>query len=440
MSSLFEKADSNSNPTNFWSIPSQDSLKEIQKKSIFQGFLSIPQSASSLKKRKFIITKSKIFYMKKSAKTPKFMSEINWKKVEPFTEECLSDQRFGFRLGHKSIFQDFYTKNASELDLWLDNLSKISIMSDLEMDFAIIKEIGQGNFAEILLAEDLGDHKQFAIKKISKNKLLNGTLSIENEIEIMRKFPHPNIVSLYKIYESESTISLILEYFPEGDLFQRLLKKNRLEEHNAAKLMMNLLDALNFLHENHVIHRDLKLENILMKCSDNDYEIKLGDFGLACISGDEEVLRCGSPGYIAPEILNRQPYSSKVDIFGAGVILYVLLSGNFPFTGKDVGDVLLKNRKCMLSFSEKRWKKTSEYAVDLVKRLMDPNPATRLSSAEALRHPWFYQHTKKRSIETPMTNDIGQNSIEINIEVFKKHNSNQKKDKNKNTRIKLIKQ
>ncbi|OMJ73083.1 hypothetical protein SteCoe_28310 [Stentor coeruleus] len=349
--------------------------------------------------------------MKKSVKTPKFMSTINWKKVEPFTEECSSDKRFGFRLGHKSIFQDFYTKNSSELDLWLDNLSKVSIMSDLEMDFAIIKQIGQGNYAEILLAEDLGSHKQFAIKNLSKNKFqktVNGTLLVLNEIEIMRKFPHPNIINLYKVYESESIISLVLDYFPEGDLFQRLTKKNRLQEKNAAKLMMNLLEVLNFLHENHVIHRDLKLENVLMKTSDNDYEIKLCDFGLACISGDEQVLRCGSPGYIAPEILNRQSYSSKVDIFGAGVILYVLLSGRFPFHGKNTGDILLKNKQCILNFSEKCWRKISEYAIDFVKRLMDPDPYTRISAAEALRHPWFYHHNKKKDflIETPMTNDI----------------------------------
>lgn len=446
MSSIFESVDCHFNQTdNFWCLPNRDYLKEIEKKTIFQGYLSIPKSSFLLKKRLFLITKSKIFCMKKSAKTPKFMSIINWKKVEAFTEECSLDQRFGFRLGHKSIFQDFYTKSSSELDFWLDNLSKVSIMSDLEIDFAIIKEIGQGNYAEILLAEDLGSHKQFAIKKLSKDQFQKssyGLLSVTNEIEIMRKFPHPNIINLYKIYESDSTISLILEYFPEGDLFQRLLKRNRFQEKNAAKLMMNLLEVLNFLHENHVIHRDLKLENILMKCSDNDFEIKLCDFGLACISGDKQELRCGSPGYIAPEILNRQQYTSKVDIFGAGVILYVLLSGQFPFQGKDPGEILLKNKQCKLRFSEKCWKKTSEYAVDFVRRLLDPDPTTRLSAAEALRHPWFYQNITKKfySIETPMTNDIRQNSIEIEFGEYKNQESLEKRDKIQSIHKKTVRQ
>lgn len=417
MVSIFESIDLESNPSrSFWTVPVQTSLKKLSEKIILQGLLKIPASDTKLKERPFILTSSKLIYMKKSAKLAKLESKIQWKKVEPFTEECSSDQRFGFRLGHKAIYQDFYTSSSSELDHWLDNLSKVAIMPDLEEDYAIIKEIGKGNYAQVYLAQDLGTHEQFAIKSISKELLLRtprGVSSVIGEVDIMRKISHSGLVQLYKVYETESNVSLVLDYMPGGDFFQKLQKRDRFPEFLAAKFMVNMLETLRYLHENHIIHRDLKPENLLMTKIDSDIDFKICDFGLSCLSGDEQVLRCGSPGYVAPEILHRKPYTSKVDIFGAGVIMYIILCGNSPFHGKDTGDILLKNKQCKIIFEERHWKKISANGIDLVRRMLNPDPNQRLSADEALRHPWFSEYGKKRSsrLTTPVTIGIVQEVV-----------------------------
>ncbi|OMJ66211.1 hypothetical protein SteCoe_37032 [Stentor coeruleus] len=268
-------------------------------------------------------------------------------------------------------------------------------MSDLDEDYTIIKEINQGNSAIVFLAEGLEDHKQFAVKNITKAHILESPqniLSLISEIEVMRKISHPHLMTLHKVYESNSTISLVMDFLPAGDFFQRLQHKHRFPESLSAKLMTNLLDALFYLHSNHIIHRDLKPENILMISKDNDYDFKICDFGLSCINKDVQFLQCGSPGYIAPEILNRQSYTNKVDIFSAGVILYIMLSGYSPFIGKDIDDVLMKNKECKIRVNKKPWNKVSELGIDFVKRLMNPDPNCRLSAEEALRHLWIVKY------------------------------------------------
>lgn len=433
MSSIFEKIDADSNPNGkFWTIPNENYINEISNNLIFQGQLKVPLSAELLKRRSFILTKSNLYYMKKSGKIPKLVSKICWKKVEPFTEESGLDARFGFRLGYKKKFQDFYTDNTSELDDWLDHLSKVAIMSDIEEDYAIIKEIGKGNYAQVYLAQDLGTHEQYAVKNISKEILLHtprGVQSAISEIDIMRRIYHQNIVNLHKVYESETMVSLVMDYMPAGDLFHRLQKRDRFHELVASKFMINLLEGIQYLHDNMIIHRDLKPENLLMKKADNEFEFKICDFGLSCISGDEQILRCGSPGYVAPEVLYRQPYTSKVDIFGAGVILYIILCGYSPFNGKDIGEILIKNKECKVTFPNKYWKHVSEHGIDLVKRLMNPDPLLRISADEALKHPWFFEHGRKKycAMVTPLTNDIGLNSIDCGSSFLNRQSFDEKK-------------
>jgi calcium-dependent protein kinase len=283
----------------------------------------------------------------------------------------------------------------------------------LDEDYTIIKEIGEGNSAKVFLVEDLGSHKKFAVKNISKAYLHESPMritSLVSEIDIMREISHHHIISLHKVYESSSTISLVMDYLPAGDFFQRLQHKNRFPEAVAAHFMTNLLEALRYLHAKHITHRDLKPENILMTSKDNDFDFKICDLGLSCISKDEQILRCGSPGYIAPEILNRQPYSNKVDVFSSGAILYILLCGNSPFRGKDAYDVLRKNKECKIKVHKKPWNRVSDLGIDFVKRLMDPDPRCRLSADEALRHPWICKYENKGSfgtIITPTTMDVG---------------------------------
>lgn len=137
---------------------------------------------------------------------------------------------------------------------------------------------------------------------------------------------HNHTIKLYEVYESEKYIHLVFEYLDGGELFERIKSKGNYQEKDAINVMRNLLEALDYLHSKGIVHRDLKPENLILASKDNDYNLKIADFGLASFikKGELLKLRCGSPGYVAPELLEDKGYNSKADIFSAGVILYVM--------------------------------------------------------------------------------------------------------------------
>ena len=142
----------------------------------------------------------------------------------------------------------------------------------------------------------------------------------------MRKLDHDSIIKLFNIYESDRHIYLVLEFLSGGELFERIVKKGQYSENDACTLMTKLLSALAYMHSKGIMHRDIKPENLILKDTENDWDVKIADFGLATLKtvGEQMFRRCGTPGYVAPEILDDQKYDERVDIFSAGVILYVL--------------------------------------------------------------------------------------------------------------------
>lgn len=142
----------------------------------------------------------------------------------------------------------------------------------------------------------------------------------------MRKLNHENIIKLHEVHESDTSIYLVLELLRGGELFERIVKRGIYTERDAAILMKKLLSALDYMHCKGIMHRDIKPENLILKETDNNFEVKIADFGLATVvtQGDYLFKRCGTPGYVAPEILADEKYDQKVDIFSAGVILYIL--------------------------------------------------------------------------------------------------------------------
>lgn len=142
----------------------------------------------------------------------------------------------------------------------------------------------------------------------------------------MRKMNHENIIKLHEVHENDTNIYLVLELLRGGELFERIVKKGIYTEKDAAVLMKKLLSALDYMHSKGIMHRDIKPENLILKDPDNNHDVKIADFGLATVVSQGEYLfrRCGTPGYVAPEILADEKYDQKVDIFSAGVILYIL--------------------------------------------------------------------------------------------------------------------
>lgn len=399
--SSFEIFDSQTSETkSFWKLYQRiNQSSEI----VYSGVLLFPSLNKVLKPRKVDLSSNCLYRYTKDSKSIKSFSIICWKKLEPFSEVSKNHTRYGFRLGHSEIFQDFYTTNSKELDTWLAALAKLVILADVDEDFIILKEIGSGNYGRVYLVEDNSTHEQYALKTISKQVIQNSTQgiqSLKNEIEILRLLNHPRIIKLYRVYEDLEKISLIMTYAGQSDLFESLSKNKRFPERLVSSLIHNLLSVLLHIHSLSIIHRDLKPENILFTTFEPN--ITLCDFGLSCFISDESITRCGSPGFVAPEILLGQNYSDKVDTFAVGVITYMLLTGNSPFNGKNTKEILVKNKQCKLEFNDKIWNQFSRHALDFVRKLINPDPVSRLSAFEALNHRWIAG--RKESCEaTPET-------------------------------------
>ncbi|CAG9329411.1 unnamed protein product [Blepharisma stoltei] len=318
---------------------------------------------------------------------------LDWKIIEPFTEVNGDKERFGFSVGHRGCSRDFYVENEEKLNEWLDVLLPTCIMTDFSNDFSIVKEIGSGSFGVVYLALSNNDSKPYAVKAINKNNFstTSSLNSVADEIKIMRMLDHPNIVKLHYVYEDSSLIYLVTDYVEGGNLHSRMVKKKVFNERTVSHFAEKMLGVLDYMSSLDIVHRDLKLENILMVSEENDYDFKIIDFGLAAEVTEGLHLRCGSPGYIAPEILRKHYYDAKADLFSLGVILYILLSGKMPFNGKNINDVLIKNREGKISFQHPAWKNVSKYASTLVLRLTEPLPSIRPTAREALQDSWLHQ-------------------------------------------------
>lgn len=151
----------------------------------------------------------------------------------------------------------------------------------------------------------------------------NSQMTLYNEIEILRRCDHPNIIKLYEVFEGKTHIYMVQNYVKGGELYEAIMTRGRFSEKQAAKILHQILLALDYLHGKGIMHRDLKPENVILK--DEELNIVVIDFGLASFVSDDVIYKkCGTPGYIAPEILNDLRYDTKIDIFSAGVIFYIL--------------------------------------------------------------------------------------------------------------------
>ncbi|CAG9322751.1 unnamed protein product [Blepharisma stoltei] len=414
MNSIFFSSDRRSNPgKTFWTPFNGTHIPDLAQNLIFAGSLFVMNSSGQLKKRRFILTNSGLYYCSNAKSPPKKMCIISWKTLTIFTEENESRPRLGFSLSSGKISKDFYPVTSVKLQKWVRYLSTVAIATRLQDYYTIIQEAGKGSTATVFLALDRETQQKFAVKSVSKDNLLANKRALPaliNEIEIMRVLSHPRLVKLHKIYEDDECVHLILDYMENGDLFGRVTRRGCFPEETALQFIKNLLEVLEYVHSKNIIHRDLKPENILMMDKENDTEFKIADFGLATLSSKDLTLRCGSPGYAAPELLWKNPYGVKVDIFSIGVILYVILTGRAAFYGRNVQEVLLNNRDCNINFYEKHWKNISVEAMNMVVKLTEKDPNLRYSASEALAHPWFLKkEAKKRTLKRASSNFVDPN-------------------------------
>jgi 5'-AMP-activated protein kinase catalytic alpha subunit len=259
----------------------------------------------------------------------------------------------------------------------------------LMQKFEIGRLLGQGSFAKVYYGRNLKTSQSVAIKVIDKEKIFKCGLmdQVRREISVMKLVKHPNIVQLYEVMATKTKIYFVLEYVKGGELFNKV-QRGRLKENIARKYFQQLNSAVDFCHSRGVYHRDLKPENLLL---DENHNLKISDFGLSALAEckrQDGLLHttCGTPAYVAPELICKKGYDgAKADIWACGVILYVLLAGYLPFQDKNLMDMYKKIYKAELKWPS--W--FSSEARRLLRRILDPNPGTRISFSEILENPWF---------------------------------------------------
>ncbi|KAM8995257.1 calcium/calmodulin-dependent protein kinase type 1 isoform 1-T1 [Ara ararauna] len=262
---------------------------------------------------------------------------------------------------------------------------------DIRRIYEFREVLGTGAFSEVVLAEEKATRKLVAIKCIAKKALEGKETSIENEIAVLHKIKHPNIVALDDIYESSTHLYLIMQLVSGGELFDRIVEKGFYTERDASALIRQILDAVKYLHDMGIVHRDLKPENLLYYSMDEDSKIMISDFGLSKIEGCGSVMStaCGTPGYVAPEVLAQKPYSKAVDCWSIGVIAYILLCGYPPFYDENDAKLFEQILRAEYEFDSPYWDDISDSAKDFIQHLMEKDPCKRFTCEQALQHPWI---------------------------------------------------
>uniref|UniRef100_K3WH13 Uncharacterized protein n=1 Tax=Globisporangium ultimum (strain ATCC 200006 / CBS 805.95 / DAOM BR144) TaxID=431595 RepID=K3WH13_GLOUD len=258
--------------------------------------------------------------------------------------------------------------------------------------------LGVGGNGVVNQIVDTRNGKQFAVKSVDVSKFKNRE-AVVSEVEIMRNITnnikHPNLVKIYKVYEEQDKIYIIMELCTGGELYDSIVKRGCYSEADAADIMKQLLSALQALHKYNILHLDIKPENILLSSKEKDAKIVLTDFGLArMVNGKKNPLQggtsmAGTVGYIAPEVISSHNYTAAADVFSAGVILFILLVGYPPFQGDSEVEILLKIARGDFQFKNEDWAHISTPAKELVSRMLEVRADERITVDEVLNHPWF---------------------------------------------------
>lgn len=273
----------------------------------------------------------------------------------------------------------------------------IQDVSEILSKYDFKEKIGTGGFATVMRAIEKETGVEVAIKIVDKQKYAPTDKSYEREFQVLSTLRHENIVNLHCTYISEKNVFMVTEVVHGGELLERITEEGSYSEADARRIIVQILKAVEYLHSKKVVHRDIKLENILMSDRSAKATVKLIDFGLSRLPQDGSEMRtiCGSPLYVAPEILymnlSDTAYTPAVDLWSVGVILFILLSGYSPFDHDDEEQLFKNIKEGMYCMDDRIWRYISEGAKDCVRQLLTVDVMNRMTATQTLQHPWIRQ-------------------------------------------------
>lgn len=261
-------------------------------------------------------------------------------------------------------------------------------LEEYQIDDAVI---GKGSYGTVYKCYSKKDNQVYAAKTIEKTKLTNPQEEavVHNEIEVMRAIDHKNCIKLVNDFESKQAFTLVQELVTGGELFDRIVEQEKYSEKDAATTMHELAESLAYLHARGIVHRDLKPENLLYADDSSSAPLKITDFGLAKKMNDGKLAtQCGTPNYVAPEILGGNEYGAPVDMWSCGVILYILLCGVPPFYAEVTKELYEQIQNADYEFPDDLFESVSEDAKEVIRQLLTLEPNKRMTAQQLLSCPW----------------------------------------------------
>ncbi|XP_071236579.1 calcium/calmodulin-dependent protein kinase type II subunit gamma isoform X13 [Salvelinus alpinus] len=269
-------------------------------------------------------------------------------------------------------------------------------------EYQLYEELGKGAFSVVRRCVKKSNGQEFAAKIINTKKLsARDHQKLEREARICRLLKHPNIVRLHESISEEGFHYLVFDLVTGGELFEDIVAREYYSEADASQCINQILESVHHMHQHDIVHRDLKPENLLLASKLKGAAVKLADFGLAIdVQGDEQAWFgfAGTPGYLSPEVLRKDPYGKPVDIWACGVVLYILLVGYPPFWDEDQHKLYQQIKAGAYDFPSPEWDTVTPEAKNLINQMLTINPAKRITADQALKHPWICQRSTVASM------------------------------------------
>mmetsp|Transcript_25856 Transcript_25856/g.45696 ORF Transcript_25856/g.45696 Transcript_25856/m.45696 type:complete len:507 (+) Transcript_25856:32-1552(+) len=367
----------------FWHIDLEHKQHPLE--SLHQGCLLQKQPDGTMKRDFYYLTSTSLILANTGLHHCK-VAPINRKRLEPHPNSDAGLK--GFKLIGSGVTEVFFPETKEHYADWMLWLSKLCLLTNIQESYWITDQIGRGAFSEVRLGVNKYSGKTVAVKYVSKTS--HSYEASLKEVDLMRRLSHDSILKLIAVYDCPLHLAIVTERALGGTLYDFIIRQKRVDESLVKQFMVKFLQAIKHCHSLKCVHRDLKLDNILLSRPDDVLSFKIADFGLSCDLEREELgKRCGSAGYIAPEIILDRPQTPKVDIFSAGVICHILLSGTAPFNGATENKVLVSNLKCKIDLTTAYWEHVSETGKDFAAKLLLKEALIRPSIEEALSHPWL---------------------------------------------------